>query len=156
MEPLKQSRLKEILPTELTVWRWPRRKNPVPRAALAGGRAAETGVAQGPVTGAGPDPDPGRDPSDPDPGREGGGLAVGTDGKAEAAPDGPGLEITRARRAKGIGGLRRGKTRSPTSREIMIKKKPDTRIRRTRSMKLSTWRFRILPKYFICLAWIQF
>jgi len=30
------------------------------------------------------------------------------------------------------------------------------RIRRTRSMKLSTWRFRILPKYFICLSWIQF
>ena len=42
------------------------------------------------------------------------------------------------------------------SRETMIKKKPDMRIRRTRSMKLSTWRFQTLPKYFISLSWIQF
>merc|ERR550519_2273967 len=117
MEPLMQSRLKEILLMELMVWRWPRRKNPVLRVALAGGPGVETDVGQ--------DPDPGRDPSDPDRGREGGGLAVGTDGKAEAAPNGPSLEITRARRAREIAGLRRGKTRSPTSKEIMIKKKPD-------------------------------
>ena len=156
MEPLMQSRLKEILLMELTVWRWPRRKNPVLRVALAGGPGVETAVAPGPVTDAGQDPDPGRDPSDPDRGREGGGLAVGTDGKAEAAPNGPSPEITRARRAREIAGLRRRKTRSPVSREIMIKKKLDTRIRRTRSTKLSTWRYRILPKYFIYLSWSQF
>merc|ERR1719239_1038088 len=84
MEPLMLSRLKEILLMELTVWRWQRRKNPVLRVALAGGPGVETAVAQGPATDAGPDP--GRDPSDPDRGREDGGLAVETDGKAEAPP----------------------------------------------------------------------
>merc|ERR1719239_454558 len=156
MEPLMLSRLKEILLMELTVWRWRRRKNPVLRVALAGGPGVETAVAQGLATDAGPDPDPGRDPSDPDRGREDGGLAVETDGKAEAPPNGPSLEITRARRVREIAGLRKRKTRSPVSREIMIKKKLDTRIRRTRSTKLSTWRSRILPKYFIYLSWSQF
>jgi len=156
MEPLMQSRLKEILLMELTVWRWPRRKNPVLRVALAGGPGVETAVAQGPVTDVGQDPDPGRDPSDPDRGREGEGLAVGTDGEAGAGPDGPSLAITKARRAREIAGRLTGKTRSPVSREIMIRKKLDTRIRRTRSTKLSTWRSRILPKYFIYLSWIQF
>lgn len=157
MGPLMQSRLKEILPPmELTVWKWPRRKNPVPRVALAEDPEVATAVAQGPVNGADPGPGPGRDPSAPDPGREGGGLAVGTDGRAEAAPDVPSLEITKARRARETAGLRTGKTRSQGSRGTMIKKKPDTRIRRTRSTKLSTWRYRILPKYFIYLFWILF
>ena len=156
MGPLMQSRLKEILPMELTVWRWPRRKNPVLRVALAGDPGVATAVAQGPVTDVGQDPDPGRDPSDPDRGREGEGLAVGTDEEAGAGPDGPSLAITKARRVREIAGRLTGKTRSPVSREIMIRKKLDTRIRRTRSTKLSTWRSRILPKYFIYLSWIQF
>ena len=83
MEPLKQSRLKEMLPMELTVLRWPRRKNPVLRVALAGGPGVETAVAQGPVTDVGQDPDPGRDPSDPGRGRDDGGLAAGKGGEAE-------------------------------------------------------------------------
>ena len=155
--PLMESRLKGTMaPMEPMVLRSLTRKNPVPRVALAGDLGVETAVAQGPATDADQDPDPGRDPSDPDRGREGGGLVAGTDGRAEADQDGRGPEITKARRAREIAELRTGKTRSLVSRETMIKKKPDMRIRRTRSMKLSTWRFRILPKYFISLSWIQF
>jgi len=116
--------------------------------SLAEGHEVATAVAQGLVNDAGPGPGPGRDPSSPGPGREGGGLAVGTDG--------PSLEITKARRARETAGLRRRKTRRPGSRGTMIKKKLDTRIRRTRSTKLSTWRYRILPKYFIYLSWLLF
>ena len=157
MGPLMQSRLREIPPPmEPMVLKWPRRKNPVPRVSLAGGLGVETAVAQGPANGADQDRGPGRDPNVPDLGKEDGGLAAGTDGKAEAGPDGPDLGITKVRRARGTGGLRTGKTRSLGSRETTIKKKPDTRIRRTRSTKLSTWRYRILLKYFIYLSWIQF
>ena len=154
---LKQLRLKGTMaPMELMVGRWLIRKNPVPRAAPAGDLGVETDVAQGLATDADQDPDPGRDPSDLGRERGGAGLAVGTEGRVEAAPDGPDPEITKARRAKETAELRKGKTRSLASRETMIKKKPDMRIRRTRSTKLSTWRSRILPKYFISLSRVQF
>ena len=147
MEVLMQLRWKERMPPtmERTEWRWLRRKNPVRRVALAGGPEVETGVAPGPVTDAGPGPGRGRDPSVPGLGRDGADLAAEIGGKAEVALEGPGLGITEARRARETVGPRRGKKRSP-SREIMIKRKPDTRIRRTRSTKLSTWRYRILLK----------
>ena len=112
--------------------------------ALAGGPGVETAVAQGPVTDVGQDPDPGRDPSDPDRGREGEGLAVGTDEEAGAGPDGPSLAITKARRVREIAGRLTGKTRGPVSREIMIRKKLDTRIRRTRAKRVNMQRTRIL------------
>merc|ERR1719192_1174782 len=147
MEVLMQLRWKERMPPimERTEWRWLRRKNPVRRVALAGGPEVETGVAPGPVTDAGPGPGRGRDPSVPGLGRDGADLAAEIGGKAEVALEGPDLGITEVRRARETAGPRRGKTRS-LSREIMIKRKPETRIRRTRSTKLSTWRYRILLK----------
>ena len=149
-EPLIPLRLKETMPPimEPMVWRWPRRRNPGPRVSLERGHEAESDVARGPGKDAGPGPGPGRDPSDQDLVRDDVGLAAETGGKAEAGPEGPDLGITGARRARETAELRRGKTRSLASREIMIRRRPDTRIRRTRSMKLSTWRSRILPKCF--------
>ena len=149
-EPLTASRLKERMPPIMgpTVLRWPRRRNPAPRVSLEGGHEVESDVARGPGIDVGPGPGPGRDPSDPDLVRDDVGLAAETGGKAEAGLEGPDLGITEARRARETAELRRGKRRSLASREIMIRRRPVTRIRRTRSMKLSTWRSRILLKCF--------
>lgn len=137
---------------ELMGWRLQRRKGPGPRAGLEEDLEAETDAVQDPEIGADPDQNLEKDPNDPDPEIEDGDPEVGREGGAEAGQDvGHDLGITRARRAREIGGPLIGRRRGPGSREIMIRRRLATRIRRTRSTKLSIWRFLILPKYFISL-----
>jgi len=153
MESLRILRPKmEKMEMEPMGWRLQRRKGPGPRVDLVEDLGAATDAAQNPEIGADQDQNLEKDPNDPDPEIEDGDPGVGREEGAEVNQDvDHDLESTRARRAREIGGPLIGRRRGPGSRETMTRRRLATRIRRTRSTKLSIWRFLILPKYFISL-----
>jgi len=153
MESLRISRPKTgRMVMELMGLRLQKRKGLDPRAGLVEDLEAGTDAAQDPETGADQDQNLEKDPNDPDPEIEDGDPGVGREEGAEVGQDvGHDLGITRARRAREIGVPLIGRRRGPGSRETMTRRRPATRIRRTRSTKLSIWRFLILRKYFISL-----
>ena len=125
------------------------RKDLDPRVGPAEDHEAGKDAAQDPEIGADPDQNPGKDPNDRGPERGDGDREAGIGGGAEVGQDDVlDLGIIKVRKAREIGNLLTGKRRGQASREIMTRRRLGTRIRRTRSMKLSIWRFLILPNLF--------